>query len=58
VVAIRPIGVGFFSTTVPEGTEGTILAVKDGGFWSGSRYVVKWNNGAVVEAGYDDLHQL
>ena len=58
VVAVRPIGVRFFFDDVPEGTKGKILAIKDGGWWSGPCYVVKFDNGAVVEASAEDIHQI
>jgi hypothetical protein len=60
VVATRTISTGgFFSSGIPEDTEGTILAVKDGGLFGNLSYVVKWDGGyGVVEAPYDAVHPL
>ena len=55
VVATRGLGGSIF-TKVPEGTRGTILAVKST-IWE-TTYVVKWENGEILEANAKALHQL
>jgi len=55
VVATRGQG-GLIFDRVPEGTKGTILAIKPS-FWE-TTYVVKWANGEVLEAPATSLHRL
>ena len=55
VVATRGLG-GWVFARVPEGTEGTVLAVKPS--WWETTYLVKWGNGEVLEAPAKDLHRL
>ena len=55
VVATRGLGGSVF-TKVAEGTQGTILAVKSS-IWE-TTYVVKWDNGEVLQANGKAFHQL